>query len=169
MADLRQRHLHLLAYHRPRTPRRLRLHPLLWPRQPQAAHRRVPVVVTRNSVLELQAGEAHGVCGGDQFILYPFIPTISASQSQGSSVASRIIRTGALTSQLELLGATSQLELLGVTSIDVRTGWVAEPITRIGLRGFHIRLPLDLPCRDEILCRLADAVACRHPLGSLRA
>ncbi|KAL5319063.1 hypothetical protein ACEPPN_014133 [Leptodophora sp. 'Broadleaf-Isolate-01'] len=100
----------------------------------------VPVAVTKNGTLELQAGDAQGVCDGDQFILRPFGPAKDDPQSNGSSVIFKVARTRAL---------TSDLEPLNLLSIRVRTGWMAEPITRLTLQRFPIRLPLDFPHRDE--------------------
>lgn len=100
----------------------------------------VPVVVTKCGTLELQAGRAHGVYDGDQFVLQPLGLAEDEPHSQGPSVVSKVARTKAL---------TSDLEPLDQPSICVRTGWMAEPITRLSLQRFPIRLPSDLPYRDE--------------------
>jgi hypothetical protein len=100
----------------------------------------VSVVVTKNGGLELQAGHAHGVCEGDQFILHPLNPAKDDLQSQDHSVASKVTCVRAL---------TSDLELTDLPSIRVRTGWMAEPVTRLSLQGSPIRLPPDLPHRNE--------------------
>jgi Caspase domain len=100
----------------------------------------VSVVVAKNGTIELQAGHAHGVCDGDQFILHPLGPAKDDPQSQQLSVVSKVTHSRAL---------TSDLELLDLPSIHVRTGWMAEPDTRLSLQGFPIRLPSDIPHRDE--------------------
>ncbi|KAL2156763.1 hypothetical protein VTH82DRAFT_1509 [Thermothelomyces myriococcoides] len=63
----------------------------------------VPVVRVQDGTLELQAGDAHGACDGDEFILHDFssagiVPP--PSQAEQSTVY-RITRTRALTSDLE--------------------------------------------------------------------
>ncbi|KAF8852182.1 hypothetical protein BDZ45DRAFT_659532 [Acephala macrosclerotiorum] len=126
-----------------------RQHPVLYGNQNQGffgqtnnniATAAVPVVVTKNGALELQAGDAQGIYNGDQFILRPFGPAKDDPQSTGSPAVFKVARTRAL---------TSDLEPLDMLSIRVRTGWMAEPITRLSLQRFPIRLPLDLPNRDE--------------------
>ena len=99
-----------------------------------------PVVLTRSGTLELQAGHAHGVSDGDMFMLYPLRLTEDEPRSQGPSVVSKVSSTRAL---------TSDLELPDLPSVPIRTGWMAEPITRLSLQNFPIRLPIDLPHRDE--------------------
>ncbi|RYP41528.1 hypothetical protein DL767_000955 [Monosporascus sp. MG133] len=102
----------------------------------------IPVVVTKSG-LELQAGHAHGVHDSDQLVLQPL--GTDNPDSQELSVVSKVVRIRAL---------TSDLEPLDLPSVRVRTGWMAEPITRFSLQRFPIRLSSELPYRDEWLTAL---------------
>jgi len=100
----------------------------------------VPITETRGSSLELQAGQAHGVCDGDQFFVYLLSSTEADSGSKGDTMIARVIRTRAL---------TSDLEPLDMTPTHVRIEGTTKALTRMSLRKFPIRLATDLPYRDE--------------------
>lgn len=105
----------------------------------------VPIVVTKNGTLQLQAGHAHGVCNGDEFVLQPLGPAEDELIPQGPLVVYKVAGIRAL---------TSDLEPLDLSSVRVRTGWIAEPRTRFSLQQYPVRLPSDLPCRDELVTLL---------------
>lgn len=117
--------------------------------QGSSTTRSTPVVMTVKNTLELQAGHAHGVRDGDQFILHAldFAGAGPGSPKQPLTLISKVTRTRALTSDLELLDPPSALD---------QTGWMAHPITRLSLQNFPIRLPSDVPDRDELVAALQD-------------
>lgn len=77
--------------------------------------------------LQLQAGEAHGICIGDRFGLRPIGKAHSLNQR---SVIARAAKVSGLTSVLELEEVSDSVE----------TGWLARVLTRRSLRQFLIRL-----------------------------
>lgn len=117
--------------------------------QGSSTTRSIPVVMTDNNTLELQAGHAHGVRDSDQFILHAldFAGAGPRPPQQPSTVVSKVTWTRALTSDLELLDPPSTLD---------QTGWMAHPITQLSLQSFPIRLPSNVPSRDEWVAALRD-------------
>ncbi len=109
-----------------------------------------PVSIIRkpneNGSLQLEAGQAHGICDGDHFIVYPWSSTERDSMSESDPVAATVIRAGALVSDLELSGS----------SVCVRTGWIATMRSRRSLQAFPIRLDSSLPYRNEWLAALKE-------------
>jgi hypothetical protein len=104
-------------------------------------------IIERDGSLQLQAGQAHGVCDGDQFVLHPLGSTESNSGSKGDQVIAEVAQARAL---------TSDLELLDMTSIRGQTRWIAKPLTQSSLRTFPIRLTSGLPHLDEWLTALKE-------------
>ncbi|OAQ64686.1 caspase [Pochonia chlamydosporia 170] len=104
------------------------------------------VVVSPERVIHLQAGKAHGICSGDQFSLQP----LGAARSPGSSKA------GVIATAVQVNGLTSTLELEDISSTSVQTGWVASPVTRLGLQKFPIRVESDVAHRQEWLNAMKD-------------
>lgn len=104
-------------------------------------------IVRRKAGLQLQAGQAHGVCDGDRFALHPLGSVGRDSKSWTDSVIAKVVLVRALTSDLELLEATPVL---------VQTGWIARPLTRCFLEKFSIRLASGLPRRDQLLAALKE-------------
>jgi hypothetical protein len=104
-------------------------------------------IVRREGSLQLQAGQAQGVCADDRFALYPLGSVGRDSKSWGDSVIAKVVLVRALTSDLELLESTPFL---------VQTGWIARPLTRYSLRKFSIRLASRLPCQEQLLAALKD-------------
>lgn len=92
----------------------------------------------RDGNLQLQAGQAHGVCDNDRFTLRPL-------GSNGEPVIAEVTHTRALTSDLKLSNTTSVCD---------RTGWIAEPYTRASYGQFPIQLASSLPRQDEWLAAL---------------
>ncbi|KAF4961382.1 hypothetical protein FSARC_10198 [Fusarium sarcochroum] len=99
----------------------------------------IPVVRRGNGFI-LQAGHAHAVSDGDEFMLYPSIVFKENAALHTDVVSAKTDTTGPLTSLLHLED--------GMTSTP-RIEWVAEPRTRHALRGFPISLGENLPRRDE--------------------
>jgi hypothetical protein len=110
----------------------------------------ISVVRHRNGSLRLQAGQAHGVCNGDQFVLRAFhSANADSSHTIEDPVIAKVIKSGGLTSELELL-VTSH------SQTDVQTGWTARAITRLLLREFPVQLMAGLPYL-ELWIRAAKA------------
>lgn len=95
----------------------------------------VPIIKTRESRLQLQAGQAHGVSKGDQFRVYPL--GLAGRESAVAMVN-------------DVRGLTSDLELLGNEQARVQTGWIANTLTKSSLQNYRIRLATSIPCRDEL-------------------
>ncbi|KAM0230815.1 hypothetical protein ACHAP5_011259 [Fusarium lateritium] len=92
--------------------------------------------------LTLQAGQAHGVLEGDDFILYP-VSVFEGDESLQSNIISASVETvHPLTSLLHLDDA-----MTSVAQID----WVAEPQTKHALRKLPVSLDESLPHRDKWL------------------
>ncbi|KAF4637037.1 hypothetical protein G7Y89_g1035 [Cudoniella acicularis] len=104
----------------------------------------IPIVRKQNRNLQLQAGEAHGVCSGDQFILFPFAPANPSLPSMDNSILTSITRAGALTSDLESVD----------TELIIQTGWLAKSLTQAALQRYPIRLASNLPNLDKLLATL---------------
>jgi hypothetical protein len=77
-------------------------------------------IVERDGSLHLHAGQAHGVCKGDQFAISPLDSPKSDPNARGDVIITKIIQVRAL---------TSDLELLDPTPIRAETGWIAKPLT----------------------------------------
>jgi hypothetical protein len=110
-------------------------------------------IVERDGSLQLQAGQAHGVCNGDQFSVYPLSLAERNPGLKGDLVIAKVTQAGAL---------TSYLELLNTTSIHVQTGWIAKPLTRFSLQKFPIRLVSSLLHQDEWLAALRERSVDAH-------
>ena len=109
----------------------------------------VPVSIYRSGGgLQLQAGQAHGVCDGDQFALCPLDSAENTiSDSKGDIVVARVTHAG---------GLTSNLELLSTSTIHAHAGLIAKPIMQAFLRRLPIRLASDLPHLDELFTTLKE-------------
>lgn len=106
----------------------------------------VPLVHERDgnrNLLQLQAGQAHGVCDNDLFTLHPLGSVESNLSSKGEPLIAKVTQARALTSYVELLRTTSGCDLSHLT------GWIAQPRTRAFHQKFPIRLASSLPYRDE--------------------
>lgn len=105
----------------------------------------IPVLMREDNTLELLAGQAHGIYDGDKFILQALHPAVTGPHPQQPLVVFRVIRTRALTSDLEL----PKLPL-----VRDRIGWVAHPASRLALQRFPIRLPPSIPNREDWITAL---------------
>lgn len=105
----------------------------------------IAIVERDHGNLQLQAGQAHGVCDIDKLTLRPLRSIESNSGSNGEPVIAEVTHARALTSYLKLSNTTSVCD---------RTGWIAEPHTRASYRQFPIRLASSLPHQDEWLAAL---------------
>jgi hypothetical protein len=113
---------------------------------PVQTHRgvRSAPIIQREGNIQILAGQAHGLCDGDQFSVSPPGSTSKPGTEEGS--IAKVIRVGPLTSQLELLG----------TQRNLQTGWIAEPLTCAYLANFPIQLAPDLPQHDEWVAALKE-------------
>ncbi|KAJ8062015.1 hypothetical protein OCU04_009797 [Sclerotinia nivalis] len=91
------------------------------------------VVRKPDKSIQLQAGHIHGICDGDQFSLYSFG---DINPESGEPIIAEVIYVRVL---------VSDLKLLNIASTQVRTGWVATPLTRLSLRKFPIQIQPDAP------------------------
>lgn len=97
-------------------------------------------IVDRDGNLQLQAGQAHGVCDGDQFTLRPLGSSESNSSLKGEPILVKVTQAMPL---------TSYVKLLNMTAVCDRTGWIADPLNRAFYQKFPIRLASSLPHQDE--------------------
>ncbi|KAF4502351.1 caspase [Fusarium agapanthi] len=119
------------------------------------------VLVVRNGQhFALQAGQAHGVSDGDEFILYPSSILESNEALHTNLVKTTVERAGPLTSLLRLDDSTV------ATS---ENDWVAEPQTRQALGQFSVsfseKISLQAPW-PEALTRYGMAHAGKQALAS---
>ncbi|KAI1429094.1 hypothetical protein F5Y12DRAFT_729607 [Xylaria sp. FL1777] len=91
----------------------------------------IPIVETPNGALQLQAGRAHGVTDGDEFLVYPLSDANSSSRRQKEQAVARVINTRSL---------TSELKLDGPSLARIETGWMAAALTCLRLRRYLIQL-----------------------------
>lgn len=99
----------------------------------------IPIIKRQDGNLELQAGQAHGVSCDDQFQLYPLSAAEQGAGSREDTTLVKVTQVRALTSDLKL----------DTMSTRVQTGWMASSVTQLSLRTFPIRLPCELPHREE--------------------
>jgi hypothetical protein len=115
-------------------------------------HNPIGIVKSPDGNLSLEAGEAQCVVSGDRFLVCPLDVPQSALDS----------RTGLpIARATQVKGLTSELEVLESANANIRTGWIAFPITRLALRQFPIRFNLPPPWRD----RLHTATKARQSLS----
>jgi hypothetical protein len=107
----------------------------------------VPIIEKQDGSLELQAGQAHGICDNDLFAVYHLGSAEHDSKSERDPVVAKVTHARAL---------TSDLELVEMTSIRVQTGWVAMSLTRFSLRKLPIQLASGLPRQHELLTALQE-------------
>lgn len=103
-------------------------------------------VIDHDGSLHLQAGQAHGVIDGDEFVLKPIYSTTGMQTSPEDSVSARAARVGPLTSELQPVS-----EMAGPAQT-----WMAKPLTRCSLRNFRIRLEPNVPQVDKIRSALKE-------------
>ncbi|KAI0549268.1 caspase domain-containing protein [Xylaria curta] len=94
------------------------------------ASRRLLVCIKRSGQWELQAGQVHGMCVGDQVAL---IPLGAEADTLAHKANDRVV-----TSIIHIMQMTAYLKPVS-TSVDTSC-WTAYPITRFSLRKFPIRL-----------------------------
>lgn len=104
-------------------------------------------IIERDGSLQLQAGQAHGVCDDDRFTLRPLGSVESNSNSEEEPVIAQVTQARAF---------ISYLKVLKMTSVWARTGWIAEPLTRAAHQKFPIRLASSLLHQDEWLTALRE-------------
>jgi hypothetical protein len=85
------------------------------------------IIQRRGKNLQLQAGRAHGISDGDQFVLCHWNNADHSLELQRCSVIARVIRSRAFTSDLDQLDKQ--------TSTSVKTGWVAREICHSEMSG----------------------------------
>ena len=94
----------------------------------------VPIYEAHDNRLCLSAGEAHGVCKGDEYAAYPFQERESnLHQTEEAPVKVIVDTVRCLTSDL--------LEIDPVSTVRrIKTGWKAKPVTNFSLRKISVRL-----------------------------
>ncbi|KAG8405054.1 hypothetical protein J3459_022262 [Metarhizium acridum] len=125
-------------------------HPVLYGNADQGFFGQVSLLCGERSIcimehegsLQLLAGQAHGLRNGDRFTVY----RPGGHRRAEDRFIAKVVRAGALTSQLELLA----------TRRNVQTGWVAEPLACAYFADFPIRLAAHLPRHDELLAALKE-------------
>ena len=90
------------------------------------------------SGIHLDAGQAHGICTGDQFLLSPF-SSLEIGTVQRRAV---VVRAGDLTSDLDIIDNTALI------ATD-RMGWTAKPHTKLLLQRYAVRLASNLSLQEE--------------------
>lgn len=94
-------------------------------------------IVTRNEILKLCAGQAHGICDGDRFVVFP---PGSKQDSCAKDCFAMVTRAGPLTSDFELVDSQRDVK-----------GWIAEPLTCLYFTKYPLRLASNLPHRGKLL------------------
>ena len=96
-------------------------------------------VINNNGNLILEAGQAHGVCEGDEFALSLGGPAKSDAGKERDPVRIEVIHARALTSDLRLLCSAP---------ISLASGMTAIARTQLILQRFAVQLELRLPCHN---------------------
>ncbi|KAK8055357.1 hypothetical protein PG993_000584 [Apiospora rasikravindrae] len=110
----------------------------------------IPVIARNDQTLILQAGDAHGIKTGDQFLLVAPGSSETDPRAQGHSSVAQVTHTRGLTSDLEQLDK----------SIRVRTGWKAMVLTRLSLKKFPVRLQSGIERHERLLIALEERSIC---------
>jgi hypothetical protein len=97
------------------------------------------------SGVHLDAGQAHGICIGDQFLLSP-LSSLATGTVQRRAV---VIRAGDLTSDLDIINATALI------ATD-RMGWTAKPHTKLLLQRYAVRLASNISLHEKLAQFLED-------------
>ena len=94
----------------------------------------IPIYKAHDDRLCLSAGEAHGVCKGDEYAAYPFHTGESVlHQTKEAAVAVRVDTVRCLTSDLlEIEPASAAKKIV--------TGWKAKPVTNLSPWRMSVRL-----------------------------
>jgi hypothetical protein len=87
--------------------------------------------------LWLQAGEAHGICKDDMFVIEPFDP--SDGNMATRRLRATVVNIGPLTSTVEVVAGAA------VPGSYVPSRWIAQPSTRLALRAHPVRASTGLP------------------------
>ncbi|KAI1378451.1 caspase domain-containing protein [Hypoxylon crocopeplum] len=98
----------------------------------------IPVFKNESGLFQLEAGQAHGVCDGDQFALCTIDSAEHSSGALHDSIIAEVIHARALLSDLTVLDSSSVTAASGLTAI---------PRSHLSFRKFPIQLELRLPCR----------------------
>ncbi|PNP61448.1 hypothetical protein FNYG_13843 [Fusarium nygamai] len=96
-----------------------------------ASSRSMVLVVRNGQHFALQAGQAHGVYDGDEFVLYPSSVLENNEAFHANLVKTTVERAGPLTSLLRLDDSTAAT---------AENDWVAEPQTRRALGQFSVSM-----------------------------
>ncbi|KAL2820070.1 caspase domain-containing protein [Aspergillus granulosus] len=121
--------------------------PFFGGRNNQVGVRSAPVRKQKqDGTLILEAGCAHGICDGDQFLLCPLDSGATDTRSQPVRAVS--VNTRALVTELKVLDGTETA---------IRTGWCAVPLTRLCLKTVSIQLCGKVDRRDELIAAVQKA------------
>ncbi|KAF2804947.1 uncharacterized protein BDZ99DRAFT_491010 [Mytilinidion resinicola] len=96
----------------------------------------IPIIKKPDGSIQLEAGQAHGICDHDQFSVHPL------GSAKEDSVSNRTLVIATVT---QVRALTSTLKVLETKSVYVETGWMATALTYLSLRKFPVRLELGLP------------------------
>ncbi|KAH6649512.1 hypothetical protein F5144DRAFT_607666 [Chaetomium tenue] len=103
--------------------------------------KRLPQLATQTPMFDdgkiwLQAGEVHGCCVNDEFVLTPYYDGVAARET-----SARAVTVGPLSSELAVSGA------LGTRGDETR--WTATSTTRLALQRFLVQVSEECPKLDE--------------------
>ena len=96
----------------------------------------IPVIKKKDGSLQLEAGQAHGVCDSDRFAIHSLASRECDAKVEADPVTAKVTSANALTSDLKLLNPMLS---------SVGQGSIATALTRDSLRRFPIQLELGLP------------------------
>jgi hypothetical protein len=103
----------------------------------------IPVYRTGDDRLCLNAGRAHGVHKGDDYIVYPFeAAEMVTNPADEASVKVRVDTVRCLTSDLVGIEAKSPIK-------QIKAGWKAKPVTYISARKIPVRVMESVRCQSQ--------------------
>ncbi|KAL0932611.1 caspase domain-containing protein [Colletotrichum truncatum] len=107
----------------------------------------VQAVRKKNGTFQLQAGQAQGICNGDQVAIYPNDSMERRSAAYQSRIVAFVTHTAAFQSTL----VVSELGYMGT-----QTWWTAVVLTENYLNKYPICIPRDMPFREEWVTALGE-------------
>ncbi|KAH7089884.1 hypothetical protein FB567DRAFT_312682 [Paraphoma chrysanthemicola] len=91
----------------------------------------IPCIRGTNGRIHLEAGKAHGVSKGDEYVVCSLEAATSASTSEQEPIIVKVDEIDELSSTIEVVGAVPS---------SIETGWMAEVSSSLALRQFPVRL-----------------------------
>ncbi|KAK1456149.1 caspase domain-containing protein [Colletotrichum melonis] len=111
----------------------------------------IQAISRKDGTLQLQAGQAQGICKGDRFAISPYYSVENTFAASQDPFVATVACAGALQSTLEILKSTTT---------GAQTWWNAVALTRNYLNKYPVQVPIDTPFREEWVAALRERSLC---------